>query len=160
MLLCHSFSTRKKVWSDCTFDGWLAEIASLLDCILHTEETSSTVTLTPHPSPFQFTSFHQLKHTSSAGVFKPSMRARNRVGIGLSYRPARLHRLAELVPWNRFLGSLKFKNSGSGSILLDRRSAITASYCGITIITDYRACWWSFRVFFWRQVVDLYATFP
>jgi hypothetical protein len=33
--------------------------------------------------------------------------ARNRVGIGLSYRPARLHRLAELIPWNRFLGSLK-----------------------------------------------------
>jgi hypothetical protein len=29
------------------------------------------------------------------------------VGIGLSYRPARLHRLAELIPWNRFLSSLK-----------------------------------------------------
>ena len=28
------------------------------------------------------------------------MGARNRVGIGLSYRPARLHRLAELIPWN------------------------------------------------------------
>jgi hypothetical protein len=25
------------------------------------------------------------------------------IGIGLSYRPARLHSLAELVPWNRFL---------------------------------------------------------
>jgi hypothetical protein len=25
----------------------------------------------------------------------------------LSYRPARLHELAESVPWNRFLGSLK-----------------------------------------------------
>ncbi len=42
------------------------------------------------------------------------MGARNRVGIGLSYRPARLHILAELIQWNRFLGSLKFKNSGSG----------------------------------------------
>jgi hypothetical protein len=31
------------------------------------------------------------------------MGARNRVGIGLSYRPARLHRLAEFIPWNRFL---------------------------------------------------------
>jgi hypothetical protein len=41
------------------------------------------------------------------------MGARNRVGIGLSYRPARLHSLADLVPGNRFLGSLKFKNSGS-----------------------------------------------
>jgi hypothetical protein len=35
-----------------------------------------------------------------AGSFKQSMGARNRVGIGLSYRPARLHRLAELNPWN------------------------------------------------------------
>jgi hypothetical protein len=48
-----------------------------------------------------------------AGIFKQSMGARNRVGIGLPYRPARLHSLAELVPWSRFLGSLKLKNSGS-----------------------------------------------
>ncbi len=33
-----------------------------------------------------------------AGIFKQSMGARNRVGIGLSYRPVRLHSLAELVP--------------------------------------------------------------
>ncbi len=40
-----------------------------------------------------------------AGIFKQSMGARNRVGIGLSYRPSRLHNsLAELVPCNRFLG--------------------------------------------------------
>ncbi len=44
---------------------------------------------------------------SSAGTFKQSMGARNRVGIGLSYWPARLHSLAELVLWNRLLGSLK-----------------------------------------------------
>ncbi len=36
----------------------------------------------------------------SAGIFKQSMRARNRLGIGLSYRPARLHRLAESIPSN------------------------------------------------------------
>jgi hypothetical protein len=41
-----------------------------------------------------------------AGIFKQSMGARNRVGIVLSYRPARLHRLAELIPWNRLLGSI------------------------------------------------------
>jgi hypothetical protein len=41
-----------------------------------------------------------------AGIFKESMGARHRGGIGLSYRPARLHRLAELIPWNRFLGSI------------------------------------------------------
>ncbi len=48
-------------------------------------------------------------NSSCAGIFKQSMEARNRVGIGLSYRPARLHRLAELIPWNRFRGSLKVK---------------------------------------------------
>ncbi len=41
-----------------------------------------------------------------AGIFKQSMGARNRVGIGLSYRTTRLYRLAELIHWNRFLGSL------------------------------------------------------
>jgi hypothetical protein len=35
-----------------------------------------------------------------AGIFKRSMGAKNRVGIVLSYRPARLHRLAEFIPWN------------------------------------------------------------
>ncbi len=40
--------------------------------------------------------------------FKKNLRwDRNRVGIGLSYRPARLHWLAESIPCNRFLGSLK-----------------------------------------------------
>ncbi len=34
-----------------------------------------------------------------AGIFKESMGARNRGGIGLSYRPARLHRLAEFILW-------------------------------------------------------------
>jgi hypothetical protein len=38
--------------------------------------------------------------------------ARNRVGTGLSYRPVRLQSLAESVPWNRFLGSLKVKKFG------------------------------------------------
>jgi hypothetical protein len=33
-----------------------------------------------------------------AGIFKQSMGARNREGIELSYRPARLHSLVELVP--------------------------------------------------------------
>jgi hypothetical protein len=48
-----------------------------------------------------------LHKLSSSGIFKQSMRARNRVGTGLSYGRARLHRLAELFPWNRFLGSMK-----------------------------------------------------
>ncbi len=37
----------------------------------------------------------------------PLWGASNHAGIGLSYRPARLHRLAELISRNRFLGSLK-----------------------------------------------------
>jgi hypothetical protein len=40
------------------------------------------------------------------------MGARNRVGIGLSYWPARLHRLAEFIPWNRFLGSINVYKYG------------------------------------------------
>jgi hypothetical protein len=48
-----------------------------------------------------------LNEQTSAGIFKQSIGARNRVGIGLSYWPARLHRLAKLIPWNRFFGSLK-----------------------------------------------------
>ncbi len=42
-----------------------------------------------------------------AGILNNLLGVKNPVGIGLSYRPARLHRLAELVPKNRFLGSLK-----------------------------------------------------
>jgi hypothetical protein len=74
----------------------------------------------------------------SAGIFKQSMVARNRVGTGLSYRPARLHILAELVPWNRFLDSLKVKKFGLSTemtadggyaqrhLLRDRRRGTTA----------------------------------
>ncbi len=47
-----------------------------------------------------------------AGIFKHLKGARNRVGIRLLYRPARLHRLEELIPWNRFLGSLKVYKFG------------------------------------------------
>ncbi len=47
-----------------------------------------------------------------AGIFRQSMRARNRVGIGLSYRTARLHRLVEFIPWNRFLGSINVLKYG------------------------------------------------
>ncbi len=44
---------------------------------------------------------------SCAGILEQSVGNRYRVGIGLPYRPARLHRLAESIPRNRFLGSLK-----------------------------------------------------
>jgi hypothetical protein len=43
---------------------------------------------------------------SRAGIFKKSMGARHRGGIGFSYRPARLHRLVEFIPWNPFRGPI------------------------------------------------------
>jgi hypothetical protein len=49
---------------------------------------------------------------TSAGILEQSMGARNQVGIGLSYQPARLHKLAKSISWNQFLGS--FKNTISG----------------------------------------------
>ncbi len=39
-----------------------------------------------------------MKNSTWAWILKKSMGARHRVGIGLSYRPAKLHRLAELMP--------------------------------------------------------------
>ncbi len=51
------------------------------------------------------------------------MGARHRVGIGLLYRPARLHSLAEFIPWNRFRGpihvqkyQLSTQHGGIGSL--------------------------------------------
>jgi hypothetical protein len=67
------------------------------------------------------------------------MGARNRVGIGLSYRPARLHRLR-----NRFLGSLKFKNAVSGFWIvrvrfstLDGTSAVLKLFSHFSILAWY-----------------------
>ncbi len=48
----------------------------------------------------------QPTNVTRARIFKQSMGARNRVGIGLSHRPAKLHRLSEFIPWNWFLRSL------------------------------------------------------
>jgi hypothetical protein len=47
-------------------------------------------------------------------VLEQSMGARNREGIGLSYRRASLHKLPEPNPWYRLLCSLKVKNTVSG----------------------------------------------
>ncbi len=41
-----------------------------------------------------------------AGIFKKSMGARHRGGIGFSYRPVRLHRPAEFIPWNQCRGPI------------------------------------------------------
>ncbi len=51
-----------------------------------------------------------------AGIFKEAMGARNRGRRGLSYRPARLHRLAEFIPWNRFRGPIHVSKYGSWKV--------------------------------------------
>jgi hypothetical protein len=40
------------------------------------------------------------------------MGARHQEGIGLSYRPARLHRLAEFIPWYQFRGPINIQKYG------------------------------------------------
>jgi hypothetical protein len=57
-------------------------------------------------------------------ILEQVMGARNRVGIGLSYRPARLHRLAELIPGNRFLGTLKVLKFELSSLRLRLRCMV------------------------------------
>jgi hypothetical protein len=59
--------------------------------------------------------FETLQRYTKLVLFKESMGARNRVGIGLSYQPARLHSLAEFIPWNRFLGSINVTLKKTGS---------------------------------------------
>jgi hypothetical protein len=55
---------------------------------------------------FNQVSITQCDCATTAGIYKESMRAMHRVGIGLSYRPARLNRLAEFIPRNRLRGSI------------------------------------------------------
>jgi hypothetical protein len=42
-------------------------------------------------------------YVACAEILEQAMGARDRTGIELSYRPARLHRMAESISWNRFL---------------------------------------------------------
>ncbi len=58
------------------------------------------------------------RFVSCAGILEQPMGARNRLGVKLSYRPFRLHRLSESIPLNRFLwidswAPWKFKNTVS-----------------------------------------------
>jgi hypothetical protein len=75
------------------------------------------------------------------GILEQSMGARNRVGIGLSYRSARLHRLAERLHRlaeieNRFLGSLKVKNTVSSIMKETLRRSLTVTSSSNEISTD------------------------
>jgi hypothetical protein len=57
-------------------------------------ELSAGIFLDGYRRPWSFYTLFEL----SAGIFEQSMGARNRVGIGLSYRPAMLHKLAGSIP--------------------------------------------------------------
>jgi|LakMenE01Jun11ns_1017448.scaffolds.fasta_scaffold8843504_1 hypothetical protein len=55
----------------------------------------------------------------SAGIFKQSMGARNQVGIGFSYLPARLHSLADFFSLESILGLLISLKFGLWTLTLD-----------------------------------------
>jgi hypothetical protein len=63
-----------------------------------------------------------------AGIFKKSMGARNRGGIGLSYRPARLHMLAEFIPWNQFRGPTNIYKYGLSTLLMGSSDGLGVLY--------------------------------
>jgi hypothetical protein len=61
-----------------------------------------------YPSEPNFWAPQKFKNSGSVLEFyNDPWGAKNRVGMGLSHRPGRLHMLAKSIPWNRFLGSLK-----------------------------------------------------
>ncbi len=74
-------------WSCGVLSGWEGRYIPLF--LLYPYMYSVTLTDNLFPRP---------------GIFKQSMGARNRRGIGLSYRPARLYGLAKFIPWSRFPG--------------------------------------------------------
>ncbi len=57
------------------------------------------------PTALPFVGTGPFAFLCSAGILEQSMGVRNWVGVGMLFRPA--HKLAEYIPWNRFLGSLK-----------------------------------------------------
>jgi hypothetical protein len=72
--------------------------------LLHLSRLCTQSALDPEQNPSE-------DSYSCAGILGQSLGVRNRVGIGLSYRPARLHRLAESIP--RLLWSLKIPSRRS-----------------------------------------------
>ncbi len=92
------------------------------------------ISLSPLPLPLPL--FPQCRYTIAKFIV-PDRGDRVGSSRGLSYRPASLHRLAEKIPWNRFLGSLK--------------------------VWKYRLSWQTSELFqkrkpSWRQVITLVVT--
>ncbi len=85
---------------------------------LRRKSSRTALDLREHKTYFSkmLTIFWSQENEFRARIFKKSLGARHRVGIGLlyrpargigfSYRPARLHRLAEFIPWHQFRGPI------------------------------------------------------
>ncbi len=75
-----------------------------------------------HSSLYEIAASFSTPPHRSTSLIKPCWNFRtiyggwDRLGIGLSYRPTRLQRLAESIPWNWFLGFLKFYKLGLRSL--------------------------------------------
>ncbi len=110
-----------------------------------------------------FTEFSEMKE-SRAGIFKRSMVARNWVGRGLSYWPARLHMLAELKPWNWFLDSfqsLKIRAPGSvGGKLTWKLNSWTYNYVKVSGQNVERTQTWGFLIHCLGSLCSVYAEQP
>ncbi len=79
-----------------------------------------------------------------AGILEQSMGARNRVGIGLSYRPARLHRAGGVESWAPY----KFKNTVSGTATsLDILAFFILNFYWFCLevggVSPTTLCWWT-----------------
>jgi hypothetical protein len=62
----------------------------------------------------------------------------NRVGTGPSYRPGRLHMLAEFISWNRFMGSIKVVKFGLWLDELRDPSTVARLDCYCKNCPEYR----------------------
>ncbi len=80
--------------------------------IVVTKFTARTDGAAGHPVPGAGEHLQQRNHQYTQGDQKKCFLENTMPGIVLSYWPASLHSLAELIPWNRLLGSLKVKNFG------------------------------------------------
>ncbi len=91
------------------------------------------------------------------------MVARNRVGIGLSYRPARLHRLAEIIPCGRFLGFINVLKYGLRTLTPTyRQERLWKKGGGGAIIADGEEVGWTKKEDDCKESVGLfqYKVFP
>jgi hypothetical protein len=106
-VICRRIKRKEEKYTLCRicsshFNGWLIWVVTSSD----TSRISCTLS-TPVSPLSHINIFGYSYRITPFSLPEQSMGARNRLGIGLSYWPAMLHRLAESILLNRFLGSLK-----------------------------------------------------